>query len=1097
MAASSSNYNENNENESYEDYNKPFVYDSFFGSTFKTNVHSNVYEEELKFKNPDITEGLDPDIKEYLKSIKNTKADIKFRMIEKDLSSKYGISEYRFIPSNVKSDLDLVAGCFIMECDKIYYNLPKIVTLKVKVDKIYYTVFAHKEKKDKLNFASLKEWINTAVNKYNTLKMNSVEFIVITHKEPEVGKGIREIFSNITNNTTNNITNNTTNTATYFNTDVIDKVIFNENVVYNPKVKQYCGEMCLLYAINNSTNSNINVKDFANKIGTNGKMTFLDFVKFTELYPQYCVSIYNYYGSKLININNQEGNTVINLLYYKQHYCFIKNTKYRPRKNKCQTIGLNRTCITCKYNYCIKYDLNFKFDNLTKSDRINNNHLCNHYFCYNCQELRKRYHRCYISPISINKTINTNTATNINTKPIDYYVYDIESFLNNDSTDDSTVINHSIAIIIIQHLTTGDKHIFEDVKDFITFVQNLKNKSYLYAHNSKAYDNILLMYQFQNRNILPGQIIKNGQKILCLRFKNVMFMDSYSHINMSLRNAAAILPNNSIEKVSKGFFPYTFYTSDNKNYIGPIPDKKHFGNFSTDNSNIEFEEFYNNYIDNNLTYDIRAEAIKYCSQDVNLLRLILLEYQKNLLNITNIDPLQSITISSYALKVFRTHYLTDNTIGILNNEEHKFVKRGFQGGRTEALFLHKKWTDEEYNSGIYGEYIDVNSLYPYVSLKYKLPIGHPKIIQPDTNLQENIQEYIDIINNDNFFSVVECDIKCPTDLFIPVLLTRIDNKLMGTLIDKKQMVFNSPELKLALTKGYKITKIYKMHIYNTSTDIFKKYVKTFIKIKESARLEGNECRVKISKLLLNSLWGKFCQRVDLPTVKFINTTEEWNNLLAKSISGKIVLKDFNLVNSNNNESNSSMFVKYEKIVETNEQMKRNTTNNTTNIALASSITSYARVKLYKTLDKLKERVLYYDTDSIVYEKNNDGINIKCSPELGKWKLEATKIKEFISIGPKSYIIKLFDDNHITKCKGFVNNAITSKTYLDLIYGNTEFETIYNNQIKIHKNQIISEMTKKILSFHFDKRIISEKINCEDKVQTIPKGFIIPKTILKN
>jgi hypothetical protein len=44
----------------------------------------------------------------------------------------------------------------------------------------------------------------------------------------------------------------------------------------------------------------------------------------------------------------------------------------------------------------------------------------------------------------------------------------------------------------------------------------------------------------------------------------------------------------------------------------------------------------------------------------------------------------------------------------------------------------------------------------------------------------------------------------------------------------------------------------------------------------------------------------------------------------------------------------------------------------TNIPIASFTTAYARVKLYKLLDSLGERVLYTDTDSVIFiSREND------------------------------------------------------------------------------------------------------------------------------
>ena len=38
----------------------------------------------------------------------------------------------------------------------------------------------------------------------------------------------------------------------------------------------------------------------------------------------------------------------------------------------------------------------------------------------------------------------------------------------------------------------------------------------------------------------------------------------------------------------------------------------------------------------------------------------------------------------------------------------------------------------------------------------------------------------------------------------------------------------------------------------------------------------------------------------------------------------------------------------------------------TNVVIAAFTTAYARLKLYGVLDMLQERVLYYDTDSVIF-----------------------------------------------------------------------------------------------------------------------------------
>lgn len=53
----------------------------------------------------------------------------------------------------------------------------------------------------------------------------------------------------------------------------------------------------------------------------------------------------------------------------------------------------------------------------------------------------------------------------------------------------------------------------------------------------------------------------------------------------------------------------------------------------------------------------------------------------------------------------------------------------------------------------------------------------------------------------------------------------------------------------------------------------------------------------------------------------------------------------------------------------------------TNIFCATFTTAYARLHLYDQLDKLGERVIYYDTDSIIYKDGAE--NLKLGDYLGE------------------------------------------------------------------------------------------------------------------
>lgn len=95
-----------------------------------------------------------------------------------------------------------------------------------------------------------------------------------------------------------------------------------------------------------------------------------------------------------------------------------------------------------------------------------------------------------------------------------------------------------------------------------------------------------------------------------------------------------------------------------------------------------------------------------------------------------------------------------------------------------------------------------------------------------------------------------------------------------------------------------------------------------------------------------------------------------------------------------------------------------------NIFVASFTTSYARLKLYESLDTLQQQVLYFDTDSVVYKWRPGQPFIPTGDFLGDMKdeLDGDIITEFVSAGPKNYAYTTRLGKVVTKVRGFTLNV---------------------------------------------------------------------------
>ena len=97
--------------------------------------------------------------------------------------------------------------------------------------------------------------------------------------------------------------------------------------------------------------------------------------------------------------------------------------------------------------------------------------------------------------------------------------------------------------------------------------------------------------------------------------------------------------------------------------------------------------------------------------------------------------------------------------------------------------------------------------------------------------------------------------------------------------------------------------------------------------------------------------GKFAQRSNLTKTELVTEPKVLFDYLD---STKYEVSDARMVND------ETVEVHYKSKDEFAEQ------NDKTNIVIAAFTTAYARLKLYDLLDLLQERVLYYDTDSVIY-----------------------------------------------------------------------------------------------------------------------------------
>ena len=173
----------------------------------------------------------------------------------------------------------------------------------------------------------------------------------------------------------------------------------------------------------------------------------------------------------------------------------------------------------------------------------------------------------------------------------------------------------------------------------------------------------------------------------------------------------------------------------------------------------------------------------------------------------------------------------------------------------------------------------------------------------------------------------------------------------------------------------------------------------------------------LAKLMLNSFWGKFGQRENQPKTKIVNQPAE---LFAMLTNAAVQLNGIVPINED------VVVVNYELMEEACDSLK------TVNVSIAAYTTAQARLKLYGYLEKLQRRVLYYDTDSIIYTVKPGEYDLPTGTAIGELtdELESygpgSYITKFASGGPKNYGYEVNGGATTVKVKGITLNYETSQ-----------------------------------------------------------------------
>lgn len=358
-----------------------------------------------------------------------------------------------------------------------------------------------------------------------------------------------------------------------------------------------------------------------------------------------------------------------------------------------------------------------------------------------------------------------------------------------------------------------------NIEDFIKWCEKVKGNPTLYFHNLKFDGCYIISYLLQNGYEWVDNRDNRRDKTFTTLITDMgvwyqieiyFKVTSKRTVSVKINDSLKIL-NFSVDKIAKDFkLPISKLEID-YNEIRPI------GHILTD------------------------QEVDYIRNDVTIMAMAL--------DIMFKAGLTKMTIGSDAISNYKDTITSfTDYFPMLTYEEDEIIRKSYRGGWTYA---NPKWTNRQIGEGIV---IDKNSMYPYQLSDKLLPFGRPEYyeghykedityplwvetITAKFDLKPNMLPTLQLKNTLGF--IPNEYIETTKGEYVTITLTSVDYELLVTHYDVDVLEYHG---------GYKFKGI---------KGLFTKYVSTWLSEKNKAKKEDNASMYVISKLCLNSLYGKF------------------------------------------------------------------------------------------------------------------------------------------------------------------------------------------------------------------------------------------------
>ena len=442
----------------------------------------------------------------------------------------------------------------------------------------------------------------------------------------------------------------------------------------------------------------------------------------------------------------------------------------------------------------------------------------------------------------------------------------------------------------------------------------------VFMHNLDGYDSHLFIKNMGNEFGEITAIPNNEEKYVSFSLKiiwgefednegkkrnlkhEIRFVDSLKFMNYPLADLVENLDKNDLHCLKrffpedadllsrKGVFPYEFMDSFEKFHF-TFPEKDaFFSQLTGEVSDEDFSHAKNVWGKFGMT-DLGEYHDLYLKTDVFLLADVVENFRTVLLKNYLLDPAWFLTAPAFFWEAMLK--MTGVELELIcegDIEMFRFFERQIRGGVSSVFHRFSQANNKfmkDFDSSKVSKfivYLDANSLYP-TAMMQPLPVGGFEWLS-----EGMLKQWEKIVDSSDLGCVLQVDLEYPAELHdfhndFPLApeLMEVGGifKLIPNLKDKEKMVLDGRNLKLFLSLGMKLKKIWRGIGFREKA-FMKPFIEWNTKLRTAAR---NDFEKELFKLASNAVYGKTMENVrNRINMRLVNDRKKKANLVKKLIS---------------------------------------------------------------------------------------------------------------------------------------------------------------------------------------------------------------------